>query len=60
MEPIASDILDLLEYCRGSTSTRCGAERAANGHPAPYNLNYIEIGNENGWTRLNDYIPPCP
>ena len=48
MQPIIDDILDLLEYCKGSTSSTWGAKRAANGHPAPYNLKYIEIGNENG------------
>jgi alpha-L-arabinofuranosidase len=48
MKPIIDDILDLLEYCNGSASTTWGAKRAANGHPEPYNLKYIEIGNENG------------
>jgi len=48
MQPIIDDILDLLKYCNGSASTTWGAKRAANGHPAPYNLKYIEIGNENG------------
>ncbi|MCK9410794.1 MAG: carbohydrate binding domain-containing protein [Prolixibacteraceae bacterium] len=48
MQPIIDDILDLLEYCNGSAATAWGAKRAANGHPAPYNLKYIEIGNENG------------
>jgi alpha-L-arabinofuranosidase len=57
MQPIITDILDLLEYCNGSTSTVWGAKRAANGHPAPYNLKYIEIGNENGMETLTDYIP---
>ncbi len=57
MQPIITDILDLLEYCNGSTSTPWGAKRAANGHPAPYNLKYIEIGNENGWQTLKDYMP---
>jgi alpha-L-arabinofuranosidase len=57
MEPIISDILDLLEYCKGSTSTKWGAERAANGHPAPYALKYIEIGNENGWKTVKEYVP---
>jgi len=49
MQPIIDDILDLLEYCNGSTSTYWGAKRAANGHSAPYNLKYIEIGNENSF-----------
>ena len=46
MQPIIDDILDLIEYCNGSASTKWGAKRVANGHPAPYNLKYIEIGNE--------------
>ena len=57
MQPIIDDILDLLEYCNGSTSTTWGAKRSANGHPAPYNLKYIEIGNENGWETENEYSP---
>jgi alpha-L-arabinofuranosidase len=57
MQPIIADILDLLEYCKGAASTQWGAKRAANGHPAPYNLRFIEIGNENGWQTVREYIP---
>jgi alpha-L-arabinofuranosidase len=57
MQPIINDILDLLEYCKGPTTSTWGAKRAANGHPAPYNLRYIEIGNENGWKTAGDYRP---
>jgi alpha-L-arabinofuranosidase len=57
MRPIINDILDLLEYCKGPTASTWGAKRAANGHPAPYNLRYIEIGNENGWQTASDYRP---
>ncbi len=57
MQPIIVDILDLLEYCKGPTSSTWGAKRAANGHPKPYNLKYIEIGNENGWKTTDDYRP---
>jgi alpha-L-arabinofuranosidase len=57
MQPIIDDILDLLQYCKGSTSTPWGAKRAANGHPAPYNLTYIEIGNENGAQTAREYGP---
>ena len=57
MQPIIDDILDLLEYCKGPASTKWGAKRAANGHPAPYNLKYIEIGNENGWQTVKEYLP---
>jgi alpha-L-arabinofuranosidase len=57
MQPIIDDILDLLEYCNGSISTAWGAKRAANGHPEPYNLKYIEIGNENGYETVEEYRP---
>ncbi len=58
MQPIIDDILDLLEYCKGSTSTPWGARRAANGHPTPYDLRHIEIGNENGWeSTVKEYTP---
>jgi alpha-L-arabinofuranosidase len=57
MQPIISDILDLLEYCNGSATTKWGSKRAANGHPATYNLKYIEIGNENGWETAKEYSP---
>ncbi len=57
MQPIIQDILDMIEYCNGSASTKWGAKRAANGHPQPYNLKYIEIGNENGWETEKEYIP---
>jgi len=49
MQPIITDILDLIEYCNGSTLTTWGAKRAENGHSEPYHLKYIEIGNENSF-----------
>jgi alpha-L-arabinofuranosidase len=42
------DALDAIEYANGSTNTSWGARRAAAGHPEPFNLKYLEIGNENG------------
>jgi alpha-L-arabinofuranosidase len=41
------DVLDALEYANGDVSTTYGAMRAANGHPAPFHIQYLEIGNEN-------------
>ncbi len=55
MQPIVDDILDLLEYCNGAATTIWGGQRALNGHPEPYNLRYIEIGNENGWGTEAEY-----
>ncbi|MGN0189336.1 MAG: alpha-L-arabinofuranosidase, partial [Candidatus Cryptobacteroides sp.] len=40
------DALDAIEYAIGGTDTRWGALRAANGHPDPFPLKYVEIGNE--------------
>lgn len=41
------ETLDLIEYCNGDVTTEWGSKRAAAGHPEPFNLKYIEIGNEN-------------
>jgi alpha-L-arabinofuranosidase len=41
------EALDLIEYCNGDTSTTYGAMRAANGHPEPFGIRLLEIGNEN-------------
>lgn len=40
------DILDLIEYANGDVHTVWGKKRAEAGHPAPFNLKYIGIGNE--------------
>jgi alpha-L-arabinofuranosidase len=42
------DALDAIEYANGPADTIWGGLRAKNGHPEPFNLKYIEIGNENG------------
>jgi len=42
------DALDAIEYANGPTNTVWGALRAQAGHPAPFNLKFMEIGNENG------------
>ena len=48
MQPFVQDALDAIEYANGPVTSKWGAERAKNGHPAPFNMKYIEIGNENG------------
>jgi alpha-N-arabinofuranosidase len=40
------DALQWLEYCMGDATTQYGKMRAANGHPAPYPLKFLEIDNE--------------
>jgi alpha-L-arabinofuranosidase len=46
--PWVQDALDAVEYANGPTDSQWGALRAANGHTPPFNLKYMEIGNENG------------
>ena len=41
------DALDFIEFCNGGLQTEWGAKRAQMGHPAPFNLKYLGIGNEN-------------
>ncbi|MDE6337180.1 MAG: arabinosidase, partial [Muribaculaceae bacterium] len=41
------ECLDALEYANGDVTTKYGKMRAENGHPEPFNLEFIEIGNEN-------------
>jgi alpha-N-arabinofuranosidase len=55
LEPYVQDALDEIEYVTGSTDTKWGAERAKDGHPAPFPLHYIEVGNEDQFDRSNSY-----
>ena len=48
MGEMVQDALDAIEYCNGPVESKWGAARAAAGHPAPFNLKLMEIGNENG------------
>lgn len=40
------DMADFIEYAKGPADSEWGARRVADGHPAPYRLKYIELGNE--------------
>ena len=51
------DAVDAVEYANGPTNSIWGARRAAAGHPASFNLKYMEIGNENGGP---DYLERWP
>ena len=46
LEPYVQDALDEIEYVTGDVNTKWGAQRAKDGHPAPFALTYVEIGNE--------------
>lgn len=46
LSPWIDDVLDLIEFANGDSSTNWGSHRAMLGHPEPFNLKYIAIGNE--------------
>ncbi|HEY1788642.1 MAG TPA: alpha-L-arabinofuranosidase C-terminal domain-containing protein [Verrucomicrobiae bacterium] len=55
LQPFVQDALDEIEYLTGDANTRWGAERAKDGHPAPFPLTYIEVGNEDWFDRSGSY-----
>ncbi len=55
LQPYVDDALDEIEYVMGDVNTYWGAKRAADGHPAPFKLTYVEVGNEDWFDRTNSY-----
>lgn len=55
LEPFIQDALDEIEYVIGGPETKWGARRAQDGHPAPFKLRYVEIGNEDFFDRSGSY-----
>ncbi len=53
----AQDLLDLIEFANGDVTTPWGSLRAEMGHPEPFNMKYLGIGNENWdnqyWARFD-------
>jgi len=55
LEPYVQDALDEIEYVTGDATTKWGAQRAKDGHPAPFPLHYVEVGNEDWFDRSGSY-----
>lgn len=55
LQPFVQEALDEIEYVTGDVSTPWGAQRAKDGHPAPFKLRYVEIGNEDGFEKQKTY-----
>ena len=47
LDPYVNDALDLIEFANGAADSRWGKIRASMGHPAPFHLKMMGIGNEN-------------
>jgi alpha-L-arabinofuranosidase len=55
LEPYVQDALDEIEYVTGAAGTKWGAARVRDGHPAPFQLRYVEVGNEDNFDRAKTY-----
>jgi len=55
LKPYVDDALDEIEYVTGGPETKWGAERAKDGHAAPFPLHYVEIGNEDQFDHSGSY-----
>lgn len=55
LQPYIQDALDEIEYVTGPATSTWGARRAKDGHPAPFPLRYVEVGNEDFFDRSGSY-----
>ena len=55
LEPYIQDALDEIEYVTGPAASKWGALRAKAGHPAPFKLRYVEVGNEDFFDKSSSY-----
>ncbi|KAH7318203.1 alpha-N-arabinofuranosidase A [Stachybotrys elegans] len=65
MQPLIDDALDQIEFISGPADSKWGSRRAELGHPDPFPLHYVEIGNEDwlaggseGWITYLEYRFP--
>jgi alpha-N-arabinofuranosidase len=55
LAPFVDEALEEIEYVIGDVHTKWGARRAQDGHPQPFVLNYVEVGNEDGFDQSGSY-----
>jgi alpha-N-arabinofuranosidase len=65
LQPFIDDALNEIEFVRGPANSTWGKVRASLGHPEPFELNYVEVGNEDwlagspgGWDSYKEYRFP--
>ena len=58
LKPYIDDCLDLIEFANGDTTTTWGKKRAEMGHPAPFNMKYLGVGNEQWDTLYFERLEP--
>lgn len=58
LQPYIQDALDLIEFANGPATSEWGAKRAKMGHPKPFNVKYLGVGNEQwGPQYVERYVP---
>ena len=55
LAPYVQSALEEIEYVSGGPETKWGAVRAKDGHPAPFPLTYVEVGNEDEFDKSGSY-----
>jgi len=55
LQPVVEDALDEIEYVIGGPETKWGARRVKDGHPKPFPLECVEVGNEDGFDKSGSY-----
>ena len=58
LQPYIQDALDLIEFANGPVTSTWGKVRADMGHPAPFNLKFIGIGNEQWDAIYPEHLEP--
>ena len=58
LQPYIDDALDLIEFANGPADSEWGALRAEMGHPEPFNLKFIGIGNEQWGPEFTERLAP--
>jgi alpha-N-arabinofuranosidase len=65
LQPFIDDALDQIEFIRGPVTSKWGKVRASLGHPEPFKLKFVEVGNEDwyaagelGWETYKEYRFP--
>jgi alpha-L-arabinofuranosidase len=55
LAPYVQQAVDEIQYATGSTSTKWGHQRALDGHPAPFDVRMVEVGNEDFFDTSGSY-----
>ena len=58
LQPYIDDALDLIEFANGPATSKWGKIRSEMGHPAPFNLKMIAVGNEQWGTLYTERLEP--